>query len=55
MPTRSKAAAKTKSMPGTDQIIRIMTDHYGPFAEELRLDAAPERVFTTIGRAQCRE
>lgn len=50
MPTRSKAAAKIKSMPGIDQIIRIMTDRYGPFAEEPRLDAAHEIVFTILSQ-----
>ena len=50
MPTRSKAAAKTNPMPGIDQIIRIMTDRYGPFAEEPRLDAAHEIVFTILSQ-----
>ncbi|HIM79959.1 MAG TPA: endonuclease III [Dehalococcoidia bacterium] len=50
MPTRSKAAAKIKSMPSIDQIIRIMTDRYGPFAEEPRLDAAHEIVFTILSQ-----
>ena len=50
MPTRSKAAAKTKSMPGIGQIIRIMTDRYCPFAEEPRLDAAHEIVFTILSQ-----
>ena len=50
MPTRSKAAAKTNPMPGIDQIIRTMTDRYGPFAEEPRLDAAHEIVFTILSQ-----
>ena len=50
MPTRSKAAAKTNPMPGIDQFIRIMTDRYGPFAEEPRLDAAHEIVFTILSQ-----
>jgi endonuclease-3 len=37
-------------MPSIDQIIRIMTDRYGPFAEEPRLDAAHEIVFTILSQ-----
>jgi len=37
-------------MPRIDQIIRIMTDRYGPFAEEPRLDAAHEIVFTILSQ-----
>ena len=50
MPTKSKAAAKPKAMPAIDQIIRLMTDRYGPFPEEPRLDAAHEIVFTILSQ-----
>ena len=50
MPTRSKAAAKPKAMPTIDQVIQLMTDRYGPFAEEPRLDAAHEITFTILSQ-----
>ena len=50
MPTKSKATAKTKAMPSIDQIIHLMTERYGPFAEEPRLDAAHEIVFTILSQ-----
>ena len=50
MPTRSKKAPKTPPLPPIDEIIQIMTDRYGPFTEEPRLDAAHEIVFTILSQ-----
>ena len=50
MPTKSPMSAEPKTMPAIDQVIRLMTDRYGPFPEEPRLDAAHEIVFTILSQ-----
>ena len=50
MPTKTRKAAKRKAAPDVHQIIRVMTERYGPFEEEPRLDAAHEITFTILSQ-----
>ena len=50
MPTKTQKAAKRKAAPDVHQVIRMMTDRYGPFEEEPRLDAAHEITFTILSQ-----
>lgn len=50
MPTKTRKAAKRKAAPDVHHVIRVMTDRYGPFEEEPRLDAAHEITFTILSQ-----
>ena len=50
MPTKTRKVAKRKAAPDVHQVIRMMTDRYGPFEEEPRLDAAHEITFTILSQ-----
>ena len=50
MPSNSKAATKQETIPGIGRVIQVLSDRYGPFPEEPRLDAAHEIVFTILSQ-----
>tara|TARA_B100001013_G_scaffold152865_1_gene90951 strand:+ start:1608 stop:2408 length:801 start_codon:yes stop_codon:yes gene_type:complete len=50
VPTKTRKATKRKAAPDVHHIIRVMTDLYGPFEEEPRLDAAHEITFTILSQ-----
>ena len=50
MSIKTRMAANRKAAPDVHQVIRMMTDKYGPFEEEPRLDAAHEITFTILSQ-----
>ncbi len=50
MTTKTRKATKRKAAPDVHQVIRVMTERYGPFEEEPRLDAAHEITFTILSQ-----
>ena len=50
MPRQSTKTRKRKSDAGIARAIGVMTEAYGPFPEEPRLDAAHEIVFTILSQ-----
>ena len=50
MPLRSQEISDLKPNKGIAQAIQLMTEQYGPFPEEPRLDAAHEIVFTILSQ-----
>ena len=50
MTTKTRKSAKRKAAPDVHHVIRVMTERYGPFEEEPRLDAAHEITFTILSQ-----
>ena len=50
MPPKSKTAAAVKPGVSIPEVIRLLTERYGPFPQEPRLDPAHELVFTILSQ-----
>ena len=52
MPTKTKAKTEKDLIPGISipEIIRLLTEQYGPFPQEPRLDPAHELTFTVLSQ-----
>ena len=50
MPRKSRAPVKTPPSIDVAEAIRVMSEQYGPFPQEPRLDPSNELVFTILSQ-----